>query len=217
MSGDFLVAFSPDYAERVARDLADQSSDLLDAFDAYRRKYGKLPVPIMRFPHVPQPEDERVRIAEVLRRDGYDTIIVLPLPQGVRRHHLRDEIEAQLGELTGNTVLFCRNIEQLAIESSFTQRWSVTREGPQNNQTISIRHEQAVQYWRVIREEGHIPSELLEQDFQETREFEVGVAVPEDVQSASSDNTLCVYFGTDDALPSAMVAHATLATKPPSA
>jgi hypothetical protein len=210
LSGQVLVAFSPEHAQARAIELARVLPELHDEFER-RREAKLLPVPTMRFPYVPNLADERVQIALSVRDEGYDTVIVLPLPGGTRGGSIRNDITAQLEALTGETLLFCRRVEQVRVDGDGQRTWKLRRAGPEHDQTVTIEHAGEVRGWRVRRQVDALPVDLIDEEIRDTPEFEIAVAVPQEPLVGES-HKLCVHFPTDDGLPMALLAHATLST-----
>lgn len=213
MSGDFLVAFSPDHARQEVAALAGELEELREDLTDWSEKFGYVPAPTMRFPYLPGAADERVRLAEGVRTEGFDTVIVLPLPADGRRAVIRAEILEQLAAIAGETVLFCRHLTEVSVQADADRTWLVERIERDEEQVVAIDNGTERSRWTVIRREGVLPSNLLDEELQETPEFEVAVAVPAHPADGKT-HRLCVYFPTDDAVPSALLAHATLATDP---
>jgi hypothetical protein len=188
ISGDFLIAFSPDYAKEVASALATELPELREEMEAWQSERGLVPAPTMRFPYVPDSDDERAQIALAILGEGYDTAIVLPISSGARREQIRQEILGQMAEITGETVLFCRNIETLLIEGRERRSWSLARDGSEAQQTVVIRDGDQTGLWTVLREVDTLPDELIEQELQACGEW----AAIHSMSSSFSARPICV-------------------------
>lgn len=213
LSGGYLVAFSPEHARREILALAEDKEELREDLEDWVQKFGYVPAPTMRFPYIPDAGDERAKIAGRVRAEGFDTVIVLPLPGEARGEAVRNEITAQLAALGGETVLFCRNLTEVCVQADGGRTWLLERRVDGDHQVVAIDDGSVPGVWAVHRREDVLPSDLLDEELQETPEFEVAVAVPSH-PAAKRTHRLCVYFPTDVALPTALLVHATLATDP---
>jgi hypothetical protein len=168
----------------------------------------------MRFPYCPAADNPALRLAEKIRGEGYDTVILLPLQQE-RLDSIRSEVIQQLRHISGETLLFCYHLEQLTIEVDdppLKKSWTLVREEIGNSQTIVIDDcTGSVGLWWIHRRIGELPRDVLDNSIRETPRYEIAVAVPE-VAEEITGNRLCVFFPTEDVLPTALLAHATLAT-----
>lgn len=212
LSGDFLIAFSPEHAKQQAVLLAGELPSLQEDFRKWSKKGERLPVATMRFPFVPPLDHHHTQEALRVQREGYDTVVLLPLPSSDHGSDVREDIRHQLDVLAGETVIFCRHLRRLTIETDERREWEVERDGPLDHQVIIIREQgKPDQLWTVYRQVDSLPAHLIDDDLRETPEFELAIAVP-DQMGSGVDHRLCVYFPTDLTLPLPLLAHATLET-----
>jgi hypothetical protein len=208
LSGRSAVAFSAKIAVGHASKLADRLPWLRKTFDNWTASEGRLPVPTMRFPFLPGPENPWRTTAESIQQRGYDTVVVLPLLSGKYQ-----EVLAQLHELSGETALFCRHLSRLTIETpELNETWDVERDPERNGtQPTIITHGKEQRLWVVHRRTGCVTDDVLDERLRKTPSYEVAVAVPEEI-APGTNHKLCVFFPTADRLPMPMLAHATLDT-----
>jgi len=212
LSGEFCVAFSQEWAEQQTLILAEELDELRSRISEWQNERGLVPAPVMRFPSIPDEEIEPVRAARQIQKEGYDTVVVLPLPPGSRGVPVREEIGSQMASLSPEMLLFCNHLEHVQIDAEDVTRWQVLRENKGSEQIVLLQEAGGERLWRVKRERGSLPIELIDHDLRETPDFEIAVAVPEAVGASRTDHRLYVYFPTSDRLPMDMIAHATLAT-----
>ncbi len=81
-SGPYAVCFDRARAVRVVERLASENSAVADEVTAFSNAMGRLPAAVMRFPDIPAEADARLLEARKFRADGYDTVIILPIPDG---------------------------------------------------------------------------------------------------------------------------------------
>jgi len=211
MSGKFLISFSPEYAKEAALNLSSEIPKLRQILNESEEANETLTVPILRFPSVPSIDDKLSRIAKEILDEGFDTVVLLPLPSGDQGVEIRQEISTQLDGITGETAIFCYHLESLEIEGEKKRSYQLIREINQDYQTILIQEEDVERIWSVYRKSTKLPESLVGKEFKRTPDFELAVAVPE-APIENSNHRLCVYFPTDDLLPMSMMAHATLDT-----
>ena len=163
-------------------------------------------------PDVPSDLDHRVVEARALREQGYDTIIVLPLPEGPRGEGVYNEMIEQLSGLPTSSLLFCRHLTRVEITGDLTRAWDLVRENHSADRaTVVMQQNGTTELWNVYRHSGQVTAEAAETSSGSRRDFEVAVAVP-DATAFRSEGNLCVFFPTHDRLPCALVMHATLET-----
>ncbi|MCO5166634.1 MAG: DUF3883 domain-containing protein [Planctomycetes bacterium] len=215
LSGTFAVAFSPEHAKREIASLLAQSDELRVLLEE-RSAAALSTVPVLHFPFVPQSDNDALRAAEAARAQGYDTVVVLPLPDRESGDRVRAEIRAQLEQIGPPTLLFCRHLSRLVVETpEGLVRWRVERpksvDGDHQNVLVQ-RDDEAAETWRVYRRTGRLDAVNLDDTTRSTPEFELQIAVPSTLDGDRSQRRLAIYFPTDEVLPIAPVLHATLAT-----
>jgi hypothetical protein len=211
-SGTYEVCFARAHAEGVIRELAEKSRAVSELVAPFRDATGQWPAAIMRFPDVPSDLDPRLVEARAFRELGYDTVIVLPLHEGVRGAAVYDEMLVQLSGLPTSSLLFCRNLTRVEVVGDFSRAWDLEREDHgADKSTVVLQQNGTTELWNVYRHSGLVTAEASEASSGRRRDFEVAVAVPDDTMF-KSDGNLCVFFPTHDRLPCALVMHATLET-----
>ena len=208
LSGPNAIAFSAELAFAHASKLADRLPWLQQTFNDWTASEGRLPIPTMRFPFIPEVGHALRRVAEAIQKRGYDTVVLLPLLAGKY-----EEVLAQLRELSGETALFCRHLGQLTIETpEVNETWDVERDPEKNGiQPTIITHRREQRLWVVHRKIGCVSAEVLDERLRKTPSYEIAVAVPDEI-TPGTNHKLCVFFPTADILPMAMLVHATLDT-----
>lgn len=210
-SGALTIAFAPEHAREVASSIARDVPALRAEMDRYSAEYDSVPVPIMRFPFVPPEGDERLGLAEEVARQGYETVIVLPLVRGRRREAALADISRQAGNIGPPTLLFSNHLTEIAVDvGGASATWWVERQAKLDAQTVALQRDDSVSIWTIRRREAELPEELLDEGSGATS-VALAVAAPEDV-TGGRDNTLCVFFPTNVSLPTSVLAHATLET-----
>ncbi|MEO2032234.1 MAG: hypothetical protein ABGZ35_09120, partial [Planctomycetaceae bacterium] len=218
LSGQWCVRFDKAHAlstvkRLAAAELTVDAPSPAGVIQCYYAARGHWPVPVMRFPEPPCPEDEEVTLARRLQSEGYDTVLILPFEDGERGDRAFSEAEQQLGELPTTSLLFCRNLNDVAIQGDLVRRWSILRERVDDEHVrVIIDDGETNRYWEVSRRSGTVSREASEDISGGCREFETALAVPESWDYETSENCLCVFFPTRDQLPCPVMLHATLET-----
>lgn len=206
-SGHLSVAFDRARAILQINELAATSPALQNVVDDFTRAEGYPPVPVMRFPFVPPPT--ALEAADRYRDQGYDTVLLLRLPDDARRDDVRRDVLNQLDGLQTEALLFCRSLAEIEVRGSTPRRWEILREEVNRSATrLIIQGPGGDSLWTLHRREGRLaPSGDPRQ--RRARDFETAIAVPDKPEPAT-DRCLCVFFPTKDSLPLPMVLHATL-------
>ncbi|MCG3113218.1 MAG: DUF3883 domain-containing protein [Candidatus Manganitrophus sp. SB1] len=211
-SGQYEVMFDRAYAIEEVQRLAAESAELKDIVGPFRENMGRVPAPIMRFPAVPSKDHVWLKTARNYRAQGYDTVVVLPLPEGIRGDTVHKEIIEQLSGLPTSSLLFCRHLTSIKITGDIEQKWELFRENNKDDEaTIILRRNGTAERWNVYWHTGQVSAEIADTSSGGRRDFEVAVAVPEQPKIDPA-GTLCVFFPTHEQLPCSMVLHATLET-----
>jgi hypothetical protein len=216
LSGPHAIAFAAEHAEECVLRLAEELPGLAQIVGEWREAGRNIPAPTMRFPFSPEDNSPLLTLAHEVMDEGYDTVIALPLQLGSLQETVRREVLDQLHQVSGNLLLFCYHLEHLSIETgdaAIDRSWTLKREGDEFSQTVRITEGSTgeTRQWRIRRRMGRLPGEVVDQDIRDTPQYEIAVAVPEDIRPAET-NHLCVFFPTEDVLPTPLLAHATLAT-----
>ncbi|HEV8414148.1 MAG TPA: DUF3883 domain-containing protein [Bryobacteraceae bacterium] len=212
LSGHYEVCFDRVRAEQAVRQLANNNPAVFEMVTPFKGATDHWPAAVMRFPDVPSDLDPLVVEARALRERGYDTVIVLPLPEGARGDAIHNEILEQLSGLPTSSLLFCRHLTRVEITGDLTRAWDLVRENHSADRaTVVLERDGSAELWNVYRHSGQVTAEAAETSSGSRRDFEVAVAVP-DASTVKSDGNLCVFFPTHDRLPCALVMHATLET-----
>jgi hypothetical protein len=211
-SGSYDVCFDRARAVRVVERLAEGNRAVADEVTAFRNATARLPAAVMRFPDVPAENDPRLVEARLFRARGYDTVFVLPIPNGSRGDDIHAEMIEQLTGLPTSALLFCRHLTRVEIIGDLTCDWELVREEHTSNRTtVVLQQNSKTELWNVHRHSGRVSDEAAESISGSRRDFEVAVAVP-DTGVTQIGGNLCVFFPTHDRLPCALVMHATLET-----
>jgi hypothetical protein len=211
-SGPYEVCFDRTRAAEVVQQLAKDNPAVSEEVTPFKSVTDRWPAAVMRFPDVPSDIDPRVVEARALREQGYDTVIVLPLPEGLRGDGIYDEMLEQLSGLPTSSLLFCRHLTRVEIAGDLTRAWDLVRENHSANRaTVVLQQNGTTELWNVYRHIGQVTVEAAETSSGSRRDYEVAVAVP-DAAALKSGGDLCVCFPTHDRLPCALVMHATLET-----
>lgn len=211
-SGAYDVCFDRARAARVVERLASENQAVADEVTAFRNATEQVPAAVMRFPGVPDVLDPRLVEARAFRAQGYDTVIVLPVPDGARGDGIHAEMVEQLAGLPTSSLLFCRHLIRVEIVGDLTRTWELAREDHNpDRSTVVLQQDGITELWNVCRCSGRVSEEAAEVSSARRRDFEVAVAVP-DSGVINTGGNLCVFFPTHDRLPCALVMHATLET-----
>jgi len=211
-SGTYDVCFDRVRAIEIVMHLAEKNEVVAGEVTSFRRATDRVPAAVMRFPDVPVDNDPRLAEARALRDQGYDTVIVLPIPDGVRGDEIYADMHEQLASLPTSSLLFCRHLTRVVIIGDLTRTWELVRDNHNpDRSTVVLQQDGNTELWNVYRHSGRVSAEAAERSSGNRRDFEVAVAVPDTVV-ASLGGSLCVFFPTHDRLPCALVMHATLET-----
>ena len=211
-SGQYDVAFDRARAVETVQKLAAEYPELSEIVTPFRDSTGRWPAAVMRFPGIPSEGDPWLQTARDRRARGYDTVIVLPLPEGGRGDEVHQEMVEQLSGLPTSSLLFCRHLTRVEITGDLERAWELLRQDHSANQTTVILEQNGKpELWHVYRHTGRVSAEVADTSSGGRRDFEVAVAVPEAPQTDPA-GTLCVFFPTHERLPCRLVMHATLET-----
>jgi hypothetical protein len=215
-SGPYAVTFSPEFAQQRIEDLTAASDSLRERWRDLERSRGPRAVPLLRFPHVPDEIDADLQLAERVLAEGYDTVLVFPFLETDEHTEPYEALGEQLDELGPEVLLFCRQLAHVIFEKEGeeTKSWEVVREvgAPVLPNTmlrrVCLSRAAQTQLWTVHSRAESLPSDLARLA-PDTPDYEVAVAVPDDSQAAT-DHRLCVFFPTEERVPSVCLLHATL-------
>lgn len=206
-SGHLSVAFDRAKAALQINMLAATSQAVRGVVDDFTRAEGYPPVPIMRFPFVPP--STSLDLASRYRDQGFDTVLVLRLPDDTRRDAVRRDVLDQLDGLQTEALLFCRSLTEIEVRGTAPRRWEILRENVSDHATrLIIQSPIGDSLWTLHRCEGRLaPSGDSRQ--RRARDYETAIAVPDQPEPVT-DRCMCVFFPTKDSLPLPLVLHATL-------
>ncbi len=205
-SGALQVAFCRDRALQAIRDVLSDNLDAAQIIEEFTTAEGHPPVPIMRFPYIPDTDSSELQLANEYRERGYDTVVVLPLKSG----SVPEEVELQVNSLPTESLLFCRYLTEVRLNCIHNRRWEILREelSPERMRLI-MQGAEGDNLWTIHRRELTLSASENTAEAGRRREFQTAVAVPDEPQPAE-DRTLCVFFPTHDSLPLPVMLHATL-------
>ncbi len=211
-SGQYEVVFDRAKAIETVQNMAAQLPELNEIVAPFCSSTGRWPAAVMRFPAVPPEDDPWLQMAGDYRAQGFDTLVVLPLPEGTRGDAIHKEILEQLNGLPTSSLLFCRHLTEVKISGDVKRTWELVREvhSPERT-TVIVQENGNTELWQVYWHAGQVSPENAYRNSHGQREFEVAVAVPE-VPRAEARGSLCVFFPTHERLPCSLVMHATLET-----
>ena len=211
-SGKYDIIFDRTKAVQTVQRFAAEHHELNEAVAPFVESTGRWPAAVMRFPALPPSDDPWLVLARRYRTEGYDTVIVLPLPEGQGRDGIHAEMLEQIKNLPTSSLLFCRHLTRVDITGDVCKTWELLRENHgDGNSTVLLEQDGVSELWHVYRRVGQVSVEIAETSSGGRRDFEVAVAVPEVVKSNPA-GSLFVFFPTHERLPCAMVMHATLET-----
>jgi hypothetical protein len=210
LSGRLRIGFGAEHAENAIRSLMSQSGALAAEVERHVNRFGRLPVPILRFPHWAAKEAVDQLDIEPLLNAGYQTAIGLPFPTGTEGDRAYSEALCQLKGLAPESLLFCRNLEWLEFDGDLVVKWEVARERIHSgSDRVLISVSDRPWLWTVHRRTGQVPEDALPAATNVSRDFELAVAVPA-APADTQDAALCVFFPTQERLPIQVRMHATL-------
>jgi hypothetical protein len=211
-SGTYDVVFSRNKAVETVQQLAAETPELHESISSFHASTGRWPAAVMRFPSIPPADDPWLLTAREYRAKHYDTVVVLPLPDGTRGDDIYQEMMEQIGGLPASALLFCRHLTMVVIDGDIEQSWTLRRTTISTDQARVVLEQNGTPgAWHVYRHQGRISAEASELSSGGRRDFEVAVAVPENPMP-NPTGSLCVFFPTHDRLPCSLVMHATLET-----
>src|SRR5205085_2309739 len=140
LSGPHTIAFSQRHARAAVQKLGAEVVGIGKLVAEWEAAEQTVPAPVMRFPYRPPADLPALKLAEGVRAEGFDTVIVLPL-RAEQIKAVRAELAGQLQQMSGDSVLFCYHLEQLMVEADalgLRRSWSLIRDGSSECQTIII-------------------------------------------------------------------------------
>lgn len=209
-SGLLRVAFDLDRAGSTVHGLAAHDHALAQTIKEVVNAEGHPPIPIMRFPFVPDEQDPDLQLAESYHARGYATVIVLPLRASPDGTGPLQEAAAQMQALPTESMLFSRHLSEVILNGPVARRWAFLRQqfNPEAMRLV-IDEDGTGRMWTVYSRQGILAAETGVVEPTSKREYQTAVAVPEHPEPVDA-RTLCVFFPTQDTLPLPVVLHATL-------
>jgi hypothetical protein len=208
-SGEYTVVFDRARAIETVRDMVRKYPDVADVVNPFHEATGRWPAAIMRFPEVPSDDDPWVSETRAYHDRGYDTVLVLPLPEGARGDQIHNEMLQQISKLPTSALLFCKHLTQIHVEGDFQKSWSLSWEPIADRAKVCLTEDGRPENWEIYRHSGLVSPAVAEKSTGNRCDFEVAVAVPEKA-SPNREGSLCVFFPTRELLPCPLVMHATL-------
>lgn len=210
LSGQVRIAFDAAHADAVIRSLMREHGTLAAEVEGYSRRFGRLPVPVMRFPRwAPEELVNRLGMESLLKAD-FQTVIGIPFADGPEGDRAYDDALSQLKSLSPDALLFCRHLESVVFEGDAGGAWDLARERVESGaDRVLISVPSGTRLWNVHRRTGRIPEEAIPSATNVSRDFELAVAVPAEPIDAK-EGALCVFFPTQERLPTQVRLHATL-------
>ena len=213
-SGALGLAFVPDYAAGILKELELGNAGLAALVGSERALGDELIVPRLVFPQwVPDwsrqtwPDDEAIKSiaaeCQSFRAEGFDTAVGMPF----HAPRAYDEAVQQADELRPEFLLLVNSITQLEIKvvGRDLKVWSCERSGDR----AKLREDgQELSAWTVSVHEGEVAPELLDKADRRKSRFQILLAVPDD-PAASPSNLFC-YFPTEAGVPLPLLVHATV-------
>jgi hypothetical protein len=213
-SGPYEVVFDRFRAIETVQRMASAQPAVSETVKAFWESDGRWPAAVMRFPSLPHEDNPWLDAVRAQRDEGYDTVIVLPLPTETRGDDIYKEMLDQISRLPMSSLVFCRHLTRVEITGDLQKAWELLRDKhPDGHATVTLQQDGtlAPELWHVYRHTGQVSAEAAEMSSGRRRDFEVAVAVPE-VPRPNPAGSLCVFFPTHERLPCSVVMHATLET-----
>lgn len=213
-SGEMGLAFLPEYAKKIVRELENRTQKLADLVDEERQIAGELIVPRLAFPQLildwashEWPNEKGIceiaACCKALRDEGFDTAIGMPF----NTIQAYGEVVRQIAELRPEFLLLVDSISQLEIQIEGNEN-KIWRCVPRAQQLTILDGEKVISTWTVKSITGKVPEELLDRDENIKDGFTLTLAVPSSNQPGPG--CLFCYFPTDVRMPLPLLAHATL-------
>jgi len=212
LSGDLSIGFSDLFAKEFLANIRKESNKLDTKVTKLENNGISNPIATLSVPKLIDSEaitdpnlKESYKIGKQLRKDGYDTVICIPLDNQEEEESIQKEIDKLYPEI----ILFLQNISEVRIDTpTYTDVWERT---PNNNQeTVTVNSENRPSTtWNITEEKGTLPDRLVDRGPQK-KKYEIKVAVPidGDLQEATKRN-LSVFFPTKVSFPFPVLAHGT--------
>jgi hypothetical protein len=216
LSGPLRLAYSQRLTESKLAALLKESAEIAQLIADERCTNSEYIAPLLAFPAYSENgqlasfvEGTACNIlerCENLVSQGYATAIGMPF----------DRAEAfvaateQLLQLRPEILLFSEWLSEIRIcgPKGEEHNWKRDRCDKQGQLVAVLDNDASIGEWKVWREIGTIPAELVESDKTEEINYEIVVAVP--MGFARKPSTLFSYFPTEVMLPLPIVCHATL-------
>ena len=170
----------------------DREKSAREISDALGREYKAKHVPLMRLPFSPTSRDE---LTSQLIREGYATVIILP----IKNETVSKLILEELKSFDPLTLLFLNSVSHLSIiTEDLTREYHVSRD--QNE--IIIKVDGDTETYKIFKNEKKIPDEIvssLPDDCRDLTNSAISVAIPEKPLSAFYQ--LFSHFPTSERCP----------------
>jgi hypothetical protein len=212
-SGNYEVSFDRDLAIKTVQKLVDESPGLLEMIKPFLDSGQGWPVAAMRFPAIPHESDSRLLEAKQYRAQGFDTVVVIPIPREKVGDAIYKEVYEQLNGLQTNCLLFCQHLVNVQVSGDLEKHWKLLREPHDEEHTSVIIQDNdgEPELWQVYRHADQVSESLGQMHLSGRRDFEVAIAVPQRPID-NPQGSLYVFFPTGEKLPCGLVMHATLET-----
>ncbi|MGE3726438.1 MAG: sacsin N-terminal ATP-binding-like domain-containing protein [Candidatus Sericytochromatia bacterium] len=219
LSQSYAFCFDPAFAQQEALKLAEEIPELHQEMQTFYQKTGVYPVPVLRFPKLPDPQQLGYSQAQQILADGYDTVIFLPL----EKETVREQVKTQLCDLWGESLIFCRNLEEMQLEmEGKSWRWSISREFQNGGPSLAIieshfpaNPNSELSFWRIVKNKAELPESFSVKGKIVQRNFEIAVALNESGEQDFSEDSylskLHVFFPTRLNTGLSLLLHASLA------
>jgi len=212
-SGNYEVSFDRDLAITIVQALTEKNPGLLDTIKPFLESGQDCPVAAMRFPTIPHDSDSRLLEAKQYRAQGFDTVVVIPIPREKIGDAIYREVYEQLNGLQTNCLLFCQHLVDIKITGDLEKHWKLLREPHEKGHTSVIIQDNdgEPELWEVYRQADKVSENTSQMHLSGRRDYEVAIAVPQR-PIENPQGSLYVFFPTGEKLPCGLVMHATLET-----
>jgi len=213
LSGSLSLAYDIQYSRAIFESLKTKSSLLKNRIEDEQIRDDEVIIPALAFPSIIN-NYEMPDIFCICRelRDKYDTVIGMPFDSP----NYYDLAKEELNLLKPEILLFTDNINELSINLPGQDEvtWEVLEEDGDVKgiafPSKSKKDEQTTRKWHIYKHTDKVPPEYLDEHIDTPQDYELVIAIPDDVQSSAEPMPLFTFFPTEVLFPYPVLCHATL-------
>ncbi len=214
LSGTLAIAYCLEHAKSKLKEICKESAEIARLVKEEQQRGVELILPLLPFPLYSLDgnlssllDNERAGTiferCEALLIEGYDTVIGMPF-NAASAH---EAAGLQIDETRPEILLFAQHLDELSFRRDGNDPMVWKRAGSDQIPEV-LANEKTIGRWKIHRKMGEVPKSYVESDQENSRDYEIVVAVP--VEGTRTASPIFSHFPTNVILPLPFVCHATL-------